>query len=303
MRTWRIAGADAVVASKARSHSVSTPKERLFRLAEPTRSNAVVDDHDLGVDHASLCGRSRHLRIEEAVRSLKPSSSNTCMNRPSPACMVRSSSQEWACLGVTSTASSSGRSAIRLARCSAKRFAVRYWFSIKMVRSAQSTCRRTRRSTFANFLFLLHGREGACDADVDAGEIGGNAVRPRIARPAGAAAFARRRRSPPFPDKLGERERGSAVDHGLDIVKRSIGRARGIDAARIVRAVLGAVPAPDGQVQSAGKGDRVVHHHDLLMMRRADREAVVQAKPDLRGMRQRIEKAGNGSRSVAYSNE
>ena len=47
----RAGGARRVRASKTRSHSVSSPNERLFRLAEPTRSSTIVDDHDLGMDH------------------------------------------------------------------------------------------------------------------------------------------------------------------------------------------------------------------------------------------------------------
>ena len=40
----------ATAASISRSHSLSSPIERLLRLADPTRSMPVVDDGDLGMD-------------------------------------------------------------------------------------------------------------------------------------------------------------------------------------------------------------------------------------------------------------
>ena len=85
--------------------------------------HAIVDDHHLGVDHGvDAASVIRHVRIQKRARvRSRPRRANACMKRPRPACMVCASSQEWACFGATSTASSSGRSCIRCASRSAKR--------------------------------------------------------------------------------------------------------------------------------------------------------------------------------------
>jgi hypothetical protein len=56
--------------------------------------------------------------------------------------------------------------------------------------------------------------------------------------------------------------------------------ARRINAARLVKAVLGRIPASHGYVEASAKSDRVVDHHNLLMMRCASRQVLVQAKTD-----------------------
>ena len=53
-------------------------------------------------------------------------------------------------------------------------------------------------------------------------------------------------------------------------MERSHRLAVAIDAPGIVAAVLAGVPAPEGEVDAAGERDRVVDHHHLLMVRRAE---------------------------------
>jgi hypothetical protein len=44
--------------------------------------------------------------------------------------------------------------------------------------------------------------------------------------------------------------------------------------------VLARIPAPDGDVEATAERDRIVHHHDLLVVRRADGKVVVEAEAD-----------------------
>ena len=85
---------------------------------------------------------------------------------------------------------------------------------------------------------------------------------------------------PALARELRQRRRRLAVDHRLHVVERRIGRAGEIDAARIVEAMLARVPAPGGQVEPAGERHRVVDHDDLLMLRGAERQVVVEAEAD-----------------------
>ena len=74
---------------------------------------------------------------------------------------------------------------------------------------------------------------------------------------------------------------GFAIDHALDIVKRRVRLAVGIDPVRIAGGVLAGVPAPDRQIEPAGKCDRPVDDDDLLVLGRAERKAGIEteAKP------------------------
>jgi hypothetical protein len=44
--------------------------------------------------------------------------------------------------------------------------------------------------------------------------------------------------------------------------------------------MLGRVPTSDRHIEAAGKGDGIVHHHDLLMMRCAGRQIVIPTVAD-----------------------
>src|SRR6478735_6842446 len=71
---------------------------------------------------------------------------------------------------------------------------------------------------------------------------------------------------------------GATVDHRLYVVERAIREAGRVDSARIVEPMLGRIPAPYGDIETAAKRDCVVHHHDFLMMRRASGQIFVQTK-------------------------
>ena len=75
---------------------------------------------------------------------------------------------------------------------------------------------------------------------------------------------------PPALGQFRKRRGGFAIDHALDIVKRRIGFAVGIGPVRIASSVLAGVPAPDCQVQPAGKCDRPVNDDNLLVLGRTE---------------------------------
>ena len=77
---------------------------------------------------------------------------------------------------------------------------------------------------------------------------------------------------------LAERDRGLSIDHALHIVERRVRFAVRVAAKRMLGTMLAGVPAPDRQVQSPGEGNRVVNHHNLLMLGRSQGKAGVQAK-------------------------
>ena len=72
---------------------------------------------------------------------------------------------------------------------------------------------------------------------------------------------------------LAERRRSLALDHALNIVKWRIGFAVRVSPQRMLGKMLIGVPAPDGQVEAARKGDRIVDDDDLLMLGRSQRKA------------------------------
>ena len=56
-----------------------------------------------------------------------------------------------------------------------------------------------------------------------------------------------------------------------------------IDATRIAGSVLAGVPAPHREIETAGEGDEIVDDDDLLMLRRSQRQAGIEAKADAAG--------------------
>ena len=85
---------------------------------------------------------------------------------------------------------------------------------------------------------------------------------------------------------------------GVRITRRGIcqGLAGRIDAARVVGVVAGRVPAPDGDVEAARKGEPVVDDRDLLVLRGADRRLLVEGELDLR---RRLPLQGDADRRLA----
>ena len=66
-------------------------------------------------------------------------------------------------------------------------------------------------------------------------------------------------------------------------MERPVGLAGGIDALRMLDRMLGRVPAPDRHVEAAGKRDRIVDDHQLLVLRGAERHRVVEGEADPAG--------------------
>ncbi len=88
-----------------------------------------------------------------------------------------------------------------------------------------------------------------------------------------------------------------------------VGHAGEIDAARIVEAMRARVPAPGGEIEPARERERVVDHDDLLVLRGAEREVVVEAEADLlrrapthRRGRKQLALAGIEDRIVPHQN-
>jgi hypothetical protein len=61
-------------------------------------------------------------------------------------------------------------------------------------------------------------------------------------------------------------------------MERRIGLAVGIDPQRIVGRVGASVPAPDREVEAADESERAVDGDDLLMLRRAERQAGIETE-------------------------
>ncbi len=85
---------------------------------------------------------------------------------------------------------------------------------------------------------------------------------------------------PGFPGEIAQHLCRLAVDRHLDIVKRLIMLARRIDPAVVLKMMIRSVPSPFAQVESPHKGHGVVHDHDFLMLRCADRMIAVEAEMD-----------------------
>jgi len=131
---------------------------------------------------------------------------------------------------------------------------------------------------------LLHAvRAGVAWLGAGYADDGIGNVRPHLLGPWIARARARRAgpgAAPAVAGELPERRRRVAIDHDLHVVERRIGRAGGIDAARLVGAVRRRVPTPDREVDAADERNRVVDHHDLLVVRGPDRMMVVEVKSE-----------------------
>ena len=123
---------------------------------------------------------------------------------------------------------------------------------------------------------ILDGRPSARYAHVDSFKIGRDAGWPRISkRPKRRNAFTGTI-LPALAHQFRKCERSVAVDDRLDVMIRGVWFARGIDPYWIVEVVLNGVPASDRHVLPAAEGNRIVHHDDLLVMRRAGRQIIVQ---------------------------
>src|SRR4051812_46533740 len=123
---------------------------------------------------------------------------------------------------------------------------------------------------------VIIARLGARDADVDVSEVWDDIGWPWIAQRFGGEALACRRSRPALAGNLRKRARRIAVHNHLDVVKGLERRTGGVDAGGIVHLVLRGVPAPDGEIESAGERHRIVDHNDLLMLRAAERHDVVE---------------------------
>src|SRR5690606_7004724 len=71
-------------------------------------------------------------------------------------------------------------------------------------------------------------------------------------------------------------------DHHLNVVERTVGLARRIDAPGIVGVVAAGIPAADREVETAGEGQRIVHYDQLLVLGGAERHRRIEAEGDLR---------------------
>ena len=99
----------------------------------------------------------------------------------------------------------------------------------------------------------------------------------RAARP---AATGRLRGLPALARALPDSRGRVAVDDHLHVVNRNVGTILRIAAPRLDRTVLGRVPAPQGEVDAAAVGHRVVDHDDLLVVSGAERQPVVEPNLD-----------------------
>ncbi len=129
------------------------------------------------------------------------------------------------------------------------------------------------------FLILI-SRLGAGDADLDIAEIRLDMFGPAIAAGARLGEMFAGRTFPAGARQRAERVRGIAFDDGLHVMERPVGLAVTIPPQRLVEVVRAGVPAPDRDVEAAGERDAVIHHDQLLMLRRADRHRVVEGETD-----------------------
>src|SRR5437762_13698213 len=73
-----------------------------------------------------------------------------------------------------------------------------------------------------------------------------------------------------FANELGQCQGGFPIDQRLHIVEGPVAHSARIDAARIIRTMLGRIPAADCYVEPAAKGDGIIDDDKLLVVRRAD---------------------------------
>ena len=137
------------------------------------------------------------------------------------------------------------------------------------------------RLDLARAVFALVWRLGARDADGDIGEVRFDAFGPAIAGGRRRLQLFVRGPAPAAAHQIAERGGRRTIDHHLDVVKRPVRLLLRIDAVGIVRCVVGRVPAADGEIETAAKGQAVVDDDELLMMGPAERYLVVETEIDI----------------------
>ena len=183
-------------ASITRSHSVSVPIERLLRLAEPTRRDSIIDDHDLGVHHGvrdalagSYLGTHQahtltHARLPEARAGTECGRCAWCDTRTSsPACAARPA-------GPADPAFARMRWASALAIGGAGQKLV---LDVDLAFGRRDHVREERLD-LSHLLLSVAGRQRSGDRDLDIAKVGSD-IRPRRHRPPVSAECARRWRA------------------------------------------------------------------------------------------------------------
>ena len=141
------------------------------------------------------------------------------------------------------------------------------------------------RLNLANFRLIAYCGNRSRNGDFRIAEVGLERIWPRV-----AALFGRHRGNrmtsrsvPARADQFAKLCRAVAIDAHLKIVKRRITFPARVASPLIVGFVSGCIPAPDCQIDSAAKCDRVINDDDFLMMRSAKRQDIIQADLDLTG--------------------
>ena len=112
---------------------------------------------------------------------------------------------------------------------------------------------------------------GACDRHLDPLEIRNERARPAWAARPDRSELPAACAAPAIACELAERGRDRALQRHGRVVPGIVGLAAGADPERLLVAMPGRVPAAAGHVDSAAKGEAIVDHHDLLVMRCARR--------------------------------
>jgi len=129
---------------------------------------------------------------------------------------------------------------------------------------------------FTHRRLVLVGRQSARNGHRAGGHIHRHGL-----RPLGAGRKFRCRqidadRAPPaLSEHLTQGLGGFAADRHLDVMKRAVKGTIGRTAVRVIRVMRRCVPSVAGQIQTAAKGNLVVDHHELLVMRSPQRMLVV----------------------------
>src|SRR5882724_13584206 len=140
---------------------------------------------------------------------------------------------------------------------------------------------QVKRFHFTDLLSHIVGRLSTGDCHRNMLQIRCYSRRPRISRSSVSNAQPLAcRPAPTLPDQIPKSGSGIAVHHELNVVVRRIKSAKGIHSMGILRQVIRCVPAMFGYVQSARKPDGIIDDDNLLMMRRAQGMAAVEAKMD-----------------------
>jgi len=114
--------------------------------------------------------------------------------------------------------------------------------------------------------------------DVDVLEIRRERRGPGIAGPSWGAEQVTGRAAPALACERPERGRGRTAHGDLHVVERAIPASRRIDPCRLVDAVVRCVPAIRREVEAAEERDRVVDHHELLVVTGAERVLTVETE-------------------------